>query len=329
MFTTWLLTAGVLAIAAITLQSQGARETPPSAESTDRPWTGPYGGVPPWDLAKPELFPGRVRGGNRRTARRNRRDRGRPESRRSFDNTIAAMERSGQTLDRVEPAVRRDSPEHEHAGDSGARSRMAAEARGCRRCDRLQPRRCSSASRPSTSRCRRRTLTPEQKRLAERTYDAFVRRGARLNDAAKKRLSGINQELATLFSEFRAKVLADENTWTVLDREADLAGLPDFAGLRGEGRRRRAGAGWQVGDRQHAIQRRSVPDVLDPPRSAREGLEEVQEPRRQRRRERHQGDHRQHREAARRAREAARLSRATRTGGCPTRWRATRRRRRP
>jgi peptidyl-dipeptidase Dcp len=41
------------------------------------------------------------------------------------------------------------------------------------------------------------------------------------------RLSEINQELAARFAEFRAKVLADENTWTVLERREDLAGLPD------------------------------------------------------------------------------------------------------
>jgi hypothetical protein len=70
-------------------------------------------------------------------------------------------------------------------------------------------------------------LTPEQQRLATRTYESFVRRGARLNDADKARLSEINQALAGLFSDFGAKVLADENTWTVLEREEDLAGLPD------------------------------------------------------------------------------------------------------
>ena len=58
-----------------------------------------------------------------------------------------------------------------------------------------------------------------------------MRRGAKLNAAEQKRLSDINQELAALFSEFSAKVLADENTWTVLDREAELAGLPDVAHL--------------------------------------------------------------------------------------------------
>jgi peptidyl-dipeptidase Dcp len=45
--------------------------------------------------------------------------------------------------------------------------------------------------------------------------------------AGKEQLGQINQTLAGLFSEFSAKVLADENTWTVLDSEADLSGLPE------------------------------------------------------------------------------------------------------
>ena len=69
-------------------------------------------------------------------------------------------------------------------------------------------------------------LEPDQIRLVTRLYEHFVRRGAQLNTAEKARLSEINQELAARFAEFRAKVLADENTWTVLDRESDLAGLP-------------------------------------------------------------------------------------------------------
>lgn len=29
----------------------------PAANPLLAPWTGPYGGVPPWDKVKPELFP--------------------------------------------------------------------------------------------------------------------------------------------------------------------------------------------------------------------------------------------------------------------------------
>jgi peptidyl-dipeptidase Dcp len=70
-------------------------------------------------------------------------------------------------------------------------------------------------------------LTAEQKRLVERTYDLYKRSGAQLDAAGKRELEGINQRLASLFAEFSEKVLADENTWVVLETQADLAGLPD------------------------------------------------------------------------------------------------------
>jgi peptidyl-dipeptidase Dcp len=59
-----------------------------------------------------------------------------------------------------------------------------------------------------------------------RSYEGFVRAGAKLDETQKKRLGEINQELASLFSEFSNRVLADENTWTVLESEKDLEGLP-------------------------------------------------------------------------------------------------------
>jgi peptidyl-dipeptidase Dcp len=68
-------------------------------------------------------------------------------------------------------------------------------------------------------------LSAEQKRLTERVYDLFVRRGAQLADEEKGRLSKINQELASLYAVFRQKLLADEETWTVLEGDADFAGL--------------------------------------------------------------------------------------------------------
>src|SRR5690606_24610031 len=70
-------------------------------------------------------------------------------------------------------------------------------------------------------------LTADQRRLVERTYDRFVHSGAKLTAAQKAQLGAINKELAGLFTEFSNKVLADENTWIVVDRAADLAGLPD------------------------------------------------------------------------------------------------------
>jgi peptidyl-dipeptidase Dcp len=70
-------------------------------------------------------------------------------------------------------------------------------------------------------------LTAEQRRVVERSYRAYVRNGAQLNAEQKAQLGQYNQQLASLFTEFSNKVLADENTWVVLDSQADLAGLPE------------------------------------------------------------------------------------------------------
>jgi peptidyl-dipeptidase Dcp len=71
-------------------------------------------------------------------------------------------------------------------------------------------------------------LTPEQQRLTWLYYTNFVRAGAKADAAAKKRLTEINQRLATLFTSFRQNVLADEDNQTLtIDREADLDGLTE------------------------------------------------------------------------------------------------------
>src|SRR5262249_34846386 len=68
-------------------------------------------------------------------------------------------------------------------------------------------------------------LTAEQKRLAWLRYTEFARTGAKLDPAAKERLTGITQRLAALYTQFGQNVLADERSALVLDREEDLAGL--------------------------------------------------------------------------------------------------------
>jgi peptidyl-dipeptidase Dcp len=70
-------------------------------------------------------------------------------------------------------------------------------------------------------------LTPEQQRLTWVYYTDFVRAGAQLDAQAKKRLSEINQQLASLYTKFGQNVLTDENdNQLVIEDEASLAGLP-------------------------------------------------------------------------------------------------------
>ncbi len=71
-------------------------------------------------------------------------------------------------------------------------------------------------------------LEREDLRVLERTYKAFVRAGAKLDAKARKRISEINMELATLGTAFTQNVLADEQAWhMLLDGERDLEGLPE------------------------------------------------------------------------------------------------------
>lgn len=70
------------------------------------------------------------------------------------------------------------------------------------------------------------SLTPEQKRLLELTYDSFVRSGVRLGPEQKKRWAEISSRLATLGAQFSQNVLADESDWLMLLEAGDLDGLP-------------------------------------------------------------------------------------------------------
>ena len=70
-------------------------------------------------------------------------------------------------------------------------------------------------------------LTLEQARLLEKTYNNFVRNGAALPEDKQERFREINQRLAGLTLEFGQNVLGEVNSYKmVIENEADLAGLP-------------------------------------------------------------------------------------------------------
>src|SRR5262245_35121028 len=64
------------------------------------PWSGPYGGVPPFDKAKPAYLKPALEAGMDQGLAELRKIADNPEPA-TFENTIAAMERSGRLLDRV------------------------------------------------------------------------------------------------------------------------------------------------------------------------------------------------------------------------------------
>lgn len=90
-------------------------------------------------------------------------------------------------------------------------------------------------------------LTAEQKRIAERSRDAFIRNGAALDAAGKAELGRINTALSQAFTSFSQKVVADENAWTHIPNESGVAGLPasDKAGAAAAARARNL-EGWAI-----------------------------------------------------------------------------------
>jgi peptidyl-dipeptidase Dcp len=190
-----------------------------------QPWTGPYGGVPPFDKVRVADFKPALEAAmaeNLSQIDRIANDPAPP----TFENTIAAMERSGRTLDRVNTIYgiwgsNMSSPEFEPVEQEMA-PKLAAFSDRITQNDALFRRIEAVYNSPSKAQ-----LTPEQQRLTWLVYTNFVRAGAKLDPAKKARLSDINQQLASLYTKFGQNVLADETDhFLVLDSEAELAGLP-------------------------------------------------------------------------------------------------------
>ena len=73
-------------------------------------------------------------------------------------------------------------------------------------------------------------LTSEQNRLLEKTYLSFARNGANLPDDKKEKLRSIDMKLSKLSLDFGNNVLAETNNYILhLTDENDLKGLPDYA----------------------------------------------------------------------------------------------------
>ncbi len=189
-------------------------------------WQGPHGGVPPFAVVKVEYFKPALETAMSGQLAEVDAIAG-ATALPTFENTIAALERAGALLDRVIPiygvyAGTMSTPDFQ-AVEREMAPRLAAFQ------DQITQNEKLFARIAAVYEARERgSLTPEQRRLVWLDYTNFVRAGARLDVAAKKRLSEINQRLASLFTNFSQNVLADETDYVLyLTSEAELAGLPE------------------------------------------------------------------------------------------------------
>jgi peptidyl-dipeptidase Dcp len=200
--------------------------TPAGSNPLLAPWSGPYGGVPPFDRVKVEHFEPALEAAmaeqlaaiDRITAE---------AAPPTFANTLAALERSDRVLKRVSSVYNvwgstMNTPEFQ-AVETRMAPKLAAFRDRITQNAKLFERIAAVYEARETS-----GLDPEQKRLAWLYYTEFVRAGAKLSPEAKKRVAEVNQRLATLFTKFGQNILADENDYMLfLEKEADLAGLND------------------------------------------------------------------------------------------------------
>ncbi|MEZ4364627.1 MAG: M3 family metallopeptidase [Kofleriaceae bacterium] len=186
-------------------------------------WSGPYGGVPPWDQITAASFAPAFELGLALLAAEVDAIATNPEPA-TFANTLAALEDAGRHQDRAQtlfgvwtsnlstPEVQ--AVEREWAPKiSEAYDKIVFNPQLFARIEALHA--AGDAG-----------LTAEQRRLVDRSYDRFVRAGARLTPEQKQRLGEINQALAVAFTDFSNKLLADEQTWITLEA-SDLDGLSE------------------------------------------------------------------------------------------------------
>ena len=214
---------GFLPVVALLVSGAGAPPPAVVANPLLADWTGPAGGVPPWDKVRPELFPESITTAlaeRRAEYRRIADDPAAP----TFANTVVPMQLAGARLGRVlamfgTMTSNVNTPAYQTLDREWSPKLAAAQ-------DELtfDPK---LFARIEAIRARPAGLNAQQHRLVDRLYDGYVRQGAKLNPSQKAQLSEYNQALATAFSEFSRKLLADENSAITVTDEAQLAGVPD------------------------------------------------------------------------------------------------------
>jgi peptidyl-dipeptidase Dcp len=216
-------------------------------------WTGQYDGVPPWDKVKVAQFPAAFQAAMDASKAEFEAMLEKPEAI-TFDNTITANELAGEKIGRLfsiwgvhssnlsNPEVRKIQGEWEPKV-SAFFSELTLDARYFQRVKYLYDTRATL------------NLDAKQMRLLERTYDSLVRNGALLDSAKKAQVINIETELSKKFSTFSEKVLADEETYILLNDEADLAGLPEsFVAATKAAATSKGKTGWAIVNTRSAVQ---------------------------------------------------------------------------
>lgn len=144
----------------------------------------------------------------------------------TFENTVAAWERSGRLLTRVAAVF------YDLVGAHSTPELLAIESEvALEEARHWNPIMMDARLYARVAKLRDHAaaldLTPEQARLLERTWTRFHRAGAGLSEAAKARMAEINERLAYLATTFSHNLLGDEQDWVLELGESDREGLSE------------------------------------------------------------------------------------------------------
>ncbi len=188
-------------------------------------WTGSYGGVPAFDRMDLAELQSALETGMKLQLEEIEAIATNPEPP-SFENTIVALERAGQVLDRVQVywgiwSSNRSTPEFREIQAVMApkladfRSTITQNAALFARVQAVHASRATAA------------LRPDERRLVQLVYEDFARNGAALGDKDKERYAAIEKRLAELHTRFANNVLADEEQYVTYLTPDQLGGLPE------------------------------------------------------------------------------------------------------
>ncbi len=225
--------AAILALASCTStptqQSQSAPTAMEQSKAETNPllkeWTGPYGGVPAFDkMNLADLKPAIERGMELQLAEIDAIANNTAPA--TFENTIEAMERAGEELNRAfvyygiwgsnvsTPEFRKVQAElapkiSEFSSKINQNEKLFQRIKTVYENSQKNP------------------LPADQQRVVQLVYEGFAMEGADLSPEAKKRYADINKELSSLYTAFSNNVLADEENYVTYLTKDQLSGLPE------------------------------------------------------------------------------------------------------
>jgi len=188
-------------------------------------WSGPYGGVPAFDKMNIEDIKSAFEFGMSEKLKEINAIASNSEAP-TFENTIVAMEKSGETLDRVYKyygiwSSNMSTPEFRVIQGEMAPILSEFNSKISQNKElfiRIKTVYNNSLENP---------LEPDQQRVVQLVYEDFAMDGAELDEAKKVRYAEINKELSTLYTNFSNNILADEENYVVYLTKDQLSGMSE------------------------------------------------------------------------------------------------------